>query len=171
MEPKVIGVISNNLEIVRKVVEHKEETTKKVFKDIINGDDVKSIVNMFVTELEDIKNEVVKLQNNGGVKEIVKKAKSLMGKKDEGGNKALLEVLNKISDNVSSILGKMSGEKSSDLKDMFKNDDTSGKKNYTKILLQACTLGKDIGSNLADIKKHGKDAKKGIKILDEILFV
>ena len=94
MEPKTIGVISNNLEIIRKVVEDREETTKKVFKDIISGDDVKTIVTSFLDKLDEVKIEAVEMRTEmGSVKDIMKKNAELMSKDKDNGSKKILTFL------------------------------------------------------------------------------
>ena len=170
MEPKVIGVISNNLEIVRKICENKEETFKKTFSEIMNGEDVKGIVNVFLDKMEEQRQEIVNLQKSiGGVGVILKNNKKLM---NDDNKKQIVEILKTISDNVASIVKKTyTDPKTKENQEMIKNILGDIKKDeHTKILLAASLIGKDVVKNLSKIPLFTKFAKKGVSGLDEVLF-
>lgn len=105
MEPKVIGVISNNLEVVRKVVEGRSEETKKTFHDILVGADVQGIVQKVLDKMDEMKEVSVQMDESmNRVRTIIKKNNDLLSKNDT--NEKLLETLTEISSNVAAILKK-----------------------------------------------------------------
>lgn len=168
METKLIGQISNNLEIVRKVVESRDESTKKVFKDIINGDDVKTIVTSHMEKLDTIGNAVVEMGTYlQRVTSVVKKSKMLMSDNSE-----IVSVLKEISANVAAITTKTSVSVSTeDVKKMLK--DVLGdvqKDNKTKTLLASALISKDIVENFSKIAGLSKLAKSGVGVFENVMF-
>ena len=164
-------MISNNLEIVRKVVEKRDESTKKTFSDIINGDDVKSIVNLFLEKMEEQKDVIVQLNSSvGTVNHVLKKNKELKGGNND--KKEVVEILKTISGNVAAIVNKATANPSNpENKKMLKDiiGDVEKDKN-AKLLLVAALMGKDVVKNLAQIPFFIKLAKKGVWGLYEVLF-
>ena len=105
MEPKVIGVISRDLEIIRKVVEGRSEETKKTFHDIIVGTEVQAIVQSVLDKMDEMKEVSVQMDESmNRVRTIIKKNNDLIAK-DES-NEKLLETLVEISANVAAIMKK-----------------------------------------------------------------
>ena len=170
MEPKVIGVISNNLEIVRKICEGRDASTKKTFSDIINGDDVKSIVDAFLDKIGEQTDVIVQLRTGmGAMARVIKKNSALMNNNDK---KEIIDILNTISNNVSAIVQQSVANPKTPENQKMINDILGDvrKDDHTKILLVASLMGKDVVKNLSKIPLFTKLAKKGVKGLDEVLF-
>ena len=170
MEPKVIGVISNNLEIVRKICEGRDASTKKTFSDIINGDDVKSIVDAFLDKIGEQTDVIVQLRTGmGAMTRVIKKNSALMNNNDK---KEIIDILNTISNNVSAIVQQSVANPKTPENQKMINDILGDvrKDDHTKILLVASLMGKDVVKNLSKIPLFTKLAKKGVKGLDEVLF-
>ena len=170
MEPKVIGVISNNLEIVRKICEGRDASTKKTFSDIINGDDVKSIVDAFLDKIGEQTDVIVQLRTSmGAMTRVIKKNSALMNNNDK---KEIIDILNTISNNVSAIVQQSVANPKTPENQKMINDILGDvkKDDHTKILLVASLMGKDVVKNLSKIPHFTKLAKKGVKGLDEVLF-
>ena len=140
MEPKVIGVISNNLEIVRKICEGRDASTKKTFSDIINGDDVKSIVDAFLDKIGEQTDVIVQLRTGmGAMTRVIKKNSALMNNNDK---KEIIDILNTISNNVSAIVQQSVANPKTPENQKMINDILGDvrKDDHTKILLVASLM-------------------------------
>ncbi|MCM1217037.1 MAG: hypothetical protein NC548_21270 [Lachnospiraceae bacterium] len=171
MEPKSIGVISNNLETVRKIAEKRIEETKKMLNEILNGDVIQGIVSAFLSKMDENQDEVVQLNREMvGVGMIMKKNNELL--KNSDSNKDVVDILKDISATVKGILKKEAKSPATpDVEEVLKKIVGDVKKDEkAKTLLTAVLMGKDVIENLAAVKKKLNAAKKGVKALEEILF-
>jgi hypothetical protein len=168
MEPKVIGTISNNLEIIRGILENRDTEIKRTFHDIITGDDVKSLISSITEKVDDIHSDTVMLNDSmGNVSRVIQRNNDLI---QANNNDALVKILNEISVNVAAILKKtgpqLSPENRKDLENLMRETQKDSRMNKVMVMVSLISQLKAI--SLKDFLLGKRKIKKLEELYDQI---